>query len=325
MKERPQLSIVLASRNNWNYIDGCLSSIPAGGISNHEIIVVDNASTDGTADSIASAYPEIRLIRNESNQGHCRGMNQGIRAAVGEYVLAVDGDTVIRPGACAALVRFLDVHPEAAIVAPKMLNGDGTLQETARSFPTVMNGLFGRQSILTRLFPQNRFSRTYLRRDGVDATEPFQVDWVSAAAMAFRRTLPDLVGYWDESIRGYWVDADWCKTAHKAGRIYCVPAAEVTHFEQNRAGKKKTSSRIILFHTGAFRFYKKHFTHGLWDPRTLLAGTALFTRAALMVLVDAFRSPETGAASARDPRSLANAGMKNALRVQQTVDLRSDE
>jgi GT2 family glycosyltransferase len=287
-KSEAALTVVIASFNNWHYVRGCLRSLSQGSAGAFEAIVVDNASTDETVDRIREEFPSVVLIVNPTNRGHCHAMNQGIAASRGKFVLVLDGDTVLTPGAADLLVDFLRATPEAAIAAPRMLNDDGTIQETARTFPSVWNGLWGRQSRLTAWFPNHPMARRYLRRDALDATEPFEVDWVSAAAMAFRRDLPEKVGYWDERIRGYWVDADWCKAAHRAGKVFCVPAARVVHFEQNRRNVRKGAARIVLFHQGAYRYYRKHHTRGPWDPRAWMASMALALRAALQLVEDRF-------------------------------------
>jgi len=289
-----RVSFVIAARNNRDYLETCLASIPRGGVDNHEVIVVDNASTDGTAGLLRERYPDVHVLRNSGNLGHCRAINQGIRQAQGEYVVVLDGDTVLWPEAIALLVEFLESHPDAAIAAPRMLNADGSVQETARSFPGLVNGLFGRHSILTRLFPDNPFSRRYLRRDSTRNPEPIEVDWVSAACMIFRRSLIDRIGLWDEIFSAYWVDADWCKAAHAGGKVYCVPAARVTHFEQNRPGRKKGAWRLVIFHVGAYRFYRKNRTRGSFDPRALLAAAALTARCMALVVVDWCRRPNAG-------------------------------
>jgi len=288
------VSFVIAARNNWHYLDPCIASIPRSGVQRSEVIVVDNASTDGTVGLLRERYLDVRILQNGSNVGHCRAINQGIRQAQGEYVVVLDGDTVLWPDAIARLVEFLGSRPDVAIAAPRMLNADGSVQETARSFPGPVNGLFGRNSILTRLFPGNRFARRYLRRDSIHDTEPIEVDWVSAACMIFRRSLYDRIGPWDEKFDGYWVDADWCQAAHSAGKVYCVPAARVTHFEQNRPGRKKGAWRIMIFHAGAYRFYRKNRTRGTYDPRALLAATILAARCTALVVVDWCRRPDGG-------------------------------
>ena len=287
----PEVSIIIAARNSWGDLEVCLPSIIGGGAGRCELIVVDNGSTDGTVPRLRSAYPNapVIVVANTSNLGHCRAINQGLRAASGEFVLVLDADTIFWPGALDRLVTFLRRHPEAVMAAPRMLNADGSVQETARAFPRPINALFGRQTFLTKLLPQNRFSTEYLRRADIDATEPFQVDWVSAACMLFRRSLIDQIGLWDEGFGGYWVDADWCRRAHAAGQVFCEPAARVTHVEQNRAGRKKSAARIVQFHAGANRFYRKHYTRGWRDPRALATCGILAGRAALIVLVNALR------------------------------------
>ena len=203
--------------------------------------------------------------------------------------MVLDADTVVLPGTVPRLIAFLRDRDDAAVVAPRMMNCDGSLQETARRFPTVAAALFGRQTILTRLFPNNRFSRTYLQRDKQEESLPFEVDWVSAACMAFPRTLVERLGPWDEGFGGYWVDADWCARAQTVGRVFCLPAGRVIHAEQNRPDRRKGTRRIVQFHRGVYRFYRKHYTRGIFDPRALSAAAGLSLRAALLVLIDLAR------------------------------------
>jgi GT2 family glycosyltransferase len=304
-----ELSYVLASHNSWRHLDACLSSFPEAGVPDYEIVVVDNASTDGTPELLKQHYPRVRLFLNAKNVGHCGAVNQGLQHAHGEYIAVLDADTVLDPLASYDLLNFLRSNREVAIAAPRMLNPDGSIQETARSFPAFWNGIFGRQSLITRLFPNNPFARNYLRKDALQATTPFQVDWVSAAFMMFHRSLPERVGSFDEGYQGYWVDADWCKTAQAAGSVYCVPSARVVHHEQNRTGRKKGRARIILFHQGAYRFYRKHSTFGRLDPRAIVAGAALFTRCALLLAADRFR-PDSNPKAKSAARASARAGAK---------------
>jgi N-acetylglucosaminyl-diphospho-decaprenol L-rhamnosyltransferase len=289
---RPELSVVIATWNSWRFLPACLSAVRAENSLNQEIIVVDNGSSDGTQSLLRDHYPSVRVVANSTNEGHSRAINRGVRLARGTYVLVLDADTVAFPGVANQLVEFMRGNPDVVIAAPKMLNGDGTVQESARRFPKPINALFGRQTFLARLFPDNGFSRHYVCRQQANTMEPFEVDWVSSACMIFPRVLVERVGFWDEGFRGYWVEADWCKQAHAVGRIYCVPRACVTHFYQNRTGKKKGVSRIIEFHYGAHRFYWKRYTRGLLDPRSILAALALTLRAAPLILVDLVRSPE---------------------------------
>jgi GT2 family glycosyltransferase len=311
----PAVSIIIAARNSARDLETCVPSIVDGTSLPFEIIIVDNGSVDGTAARFRSAYPSVSVIANRSNAGHCRAINQGLAVAAAEFVLVLDADTILVPEAIDRLAAFLRTRPEAVIVAPRMLNPDGSVQETARRFPRPINGLFGRQTILTKLLPRNRFSLAYLQRRDIDATQPFEVDWVSAACMMFRRNLVERIGVWDEGFGGYWVDADWCRRAHAAGRVFCEPAARVWHIEQHRAGRKKTPARIIQFHAGANRFYRKHYTSGWLDPRALLSTAVLAGRAALLVLVNALRRtyPARGAAPSESRGAVAAESQRSSV------------
>ena len=286
------VSIVIASRNSARDLDACLRSIAAGTSARCEVIVVDNGSTDGTVARLRNVYPYVTVIANPSNLGHCRAINIGLEVAAAEFVLVLDADTVLWPEAIDRLVAFLRSRPDVVIAAPRTLNADGSVQETARAFPRPINGLFGRQSLLTRLFPRNPFSTAYLHRRHIDACRPFEVEWVSAACMLFRRRLIERIGSWDEGFAGYWVDADWCRRAHAAGRVFCEPSAQVSHIEQHRAGRKKDPARIIQFHVGVSRFYRKHHTFGWLDPRALAACVVLAGRATLLLVANGLRRAE---------------------------------
>ncbi len=295
-------SVIIVSCNSWEHLHPCLVSLEADKAAGQEAIVIDNASSDGTVEELRLQFPGVRVICNPTNVGHCRGINQGIREARGEIIVVLDADTVLGPGVVGQLVEFLDSRPDAVIVAPRMLGVNGSVQETARAFPGVVNGLFGRQSLLTRWFPQNRFSRVYLCRSRLREQDPFPVDWVSAACMAFRRTLVGRIGHWDEGFRGYWVDADWCMRARPEGRVYCLPSACVVHHEQNRSGKKRGIRRIVAFHAGVNRFYRKHYTLGLLDPRAQAATVLLTARAALLIAADCLLSAQVLPVAARAVR-----------------------
>ncbi len=291
-----KLSALIVCYNSWHYLDTCLQSIHASDHPVAEIVVVDNGSVDGTADKLNAAYPEVRLIRNTGNAGFIRAVNQGLSAVSGERILLLDVDTELKRNAIGILSRFLDAHPEVSLVAPRTYDADGQVQETARQFPSAVNGLFGRQSLLTRLFPDNPFSRRYLSRGHLESEEPFPVEMVSAACILLRRNIVDKVGGLDEGFSryvGYWSDADWCKRIQKAGALaYCVPQAVIIHHEQNKPHRKKNPTRIVEFHTGAHRFYRRHYTFGWLDPRSMAAALLLGLRGVLLLWLNAFKKEE---------------------------------
>jgi len=298
------ISAITISFNCWSLLDKCLESIERSSVPCEEIIVIDNASVDGSQEKVREKYSGVTLIENTENVGHTRAVNQGCREASGGLILLLDADTELRPDTIEIMAAYLRANPDAWIVGPKTYLGDGSVQDSAKNFPRPINGLFGRQSLLSRCFPHNPFTRRYLRiRDlPPGANGALRVEHVSAACMLFRRDVLDMVGPWDEGFHSYWVDADWCMRVLRAGGgIYYLPTAEIVHYEQNQRRLKKSPVRIIKFHTGAYRFYRKHYTRGVGDPRALLAGMLLTLRAAALLVGNHFKdAPATG----KDPLSI---------------------
>lgn len=286
----PELSVLTVSFNCWQYLNSCIRSVYASNYPVREIIVVDNASTDGTVQKLQATFPDVLLIQNSTNVGHAKAINQGFMKITGNRILVLDADTELEANAIGYMSAFLDEHPKVCVVAPQIRNSSGSIQLTSRNFPSAMNGLFGRQSIMTRLIPNNRFSKRYLNLAGVSDRNPFPVQQVSAACMMFPKNHLDTVGLWDSGYSNYWVDTDWCKRIQKnGGSIYCVPQAAIIHHEQNNRLRKKSPRRIIDFHTGAYRFYRIHYTKGFLDPRSIAAAFLLSARAVILIVINAFK------------------------------------
>jgi GT2 family glycosyltransferase len=270
-------------------------------IDDYEIVIVDNDSADGTPARVEALVPHARIVQNTANIGHSRAVNEGIRAACGRYLLVLDADTEVEDDALGTLLQFLEQHEDVGIAAPRTFNTDGSVQKTARAFPRPLNGLFGRQSLLTRWFPRNRFSCRYLQNDDLKTMTPFDVQQVSGACMMFPRALVSEVGSWDEGYFAYWVDTDWCFRVGRHGRrIVCVPAARVIHHEQNRPGKPRSLHRIWHFHYGAYRFYRNNMTLGRLDPRALFALLALGLHALWQIVQNASAPAEVKGADGPD-------------------------
>jgi N-acetylglucosaminyl-diphospho-decaprenol L-rhamnosyltransferase len=280
----PVLSIVIVSWNEWPNLQLCLTSIYRSARPETEILVIDNGSADGTPDLVRQEFPAVRLYCNTRNLGASKALNSGFARARGDFVIKLDADTELMPDCIDRLLTFMREHPEVDVVGPRTLNTDGTIQETARNFPGALSGIFGRQSTLTRWFPNNPVSRRYLARQFLDATEPFEVDQVGGAFMLFRRRVLTDVGYLDEGYYHYWDDTDWCYRMRAARkRLFCVPAALAYHHEGNARGKRKRPKRIWMFHYNAYRFYTRWRTLGYWDPRSIFAGIALLGRALMLM------------------------------------------
>lgn len=284
---RGGLTILIVTWNSWGDLKRCLDSIAQAGAGEREILVFDNGSSDGTVERVRQQYPHVRLEVSPTNLGLPPAVNRALRLARGEYVMLLDVDTELRPGTARRLLDFMEAHPEVSLAAPRIRTPSGDIEPSARNLPSAMNGLFGRQTLLTRLFPNNPFTRRYLKAERFGSGEPFQVEQVSAACMFMRRSLIDEVGPWDELYRCYWVDSDWCAQLKRAGKVvYCVPDVSIVHYENNKAGKKKSLWRIRHFHQGAFRLYRKHYTFGYLDPRTWIAALALAARGVLMAVTN---------------------------------------
>jgi N-acetylglucosaminyl-diphospho-decaprenol L-rhamnosyltransferase len=281
------LSVVVVNYRSRDLLLECLRALEADspGLS-VETVVVDNDSRDGTAEAVAARFPAARVLVNPANLGYARAVNQGIAATRGEFVLVMNPDCVIRPGALATLAGYLREHPRTAVAGPRILNPDGTLEYSARAFPDHFTFLFNRYSLLTRLFPNNRFSRRYLLSDW-DHASVREVDWLSGACLMVRRTAIEAVGPMDEAFFMFNEDVDWCRRMKQAGwAVTCVPDATVVHHVG--ASRERTAARVIWArHLGMIHYFHKH--HPTNPLLALLADGLILVRAVLMVAVNALR------------------------------------
>src|SRR3954452_15815750 len=174
---QPDLTVILISFNSVAWLRRCLGSIAAiRSAVKLEIILVDNGSRDGSIEAARQVWPDIVVLPQKINLGYVKANNIALARATGRYVMFLNNDTEILPGCFDELVRFMDAHPEAGLTGPKLLNPDGSDQGTARRFPTIINGIFGRRSFITRHFPNNRWSRKYMIGRHAAGDEPFEVD-----------------------------------------------------------------------------------------------------------------------------------------------------
>ena len=219
---------------NWNTVgllDDCLASIVAAtppGMTN-DVVVVDNGSTDGSADHVSAAWPAVRVLRSPTNVGFCRANNLAIRDSDSPIVLLVNTDARLHAGGIAALLRYFDDDARAAVVGPRLVYGDGTFQRwTAGRLP-------GPVSMGTFLLGLDRVGPGAARRLGLylgaDVAEPFRPQWVTSAVMAVRRSALDEIGLLDERIFVYMDDVDLCARALAAGwHVWYAADTTATHF-----------------------------------------------------------------------------------------------
>ena len=251
------LSVIIVSYNVREFLQQCLHSLEKAGEGlSMEIIVVDNASGDGSAEMVRREFPRVRLIENRDNRGFSRANNQAVRIAGGRYLLLINPDTLAREDTLAAMIAFMEAHPEAGAAGCKILNPDGTLQLSCRrSFPTPWVAL-SKITGLGRLFPGSRlfgsYNLTYL-----DPDRTAQVDALSGSFMFLRRQALEQVGLFDEQYFMYGEDLDLCYRIKKATwKIYYVPDTQIIHYK----GKSTESSAgtVIDFYRAMYIFVKKH-------------------------------------------------------------------
>lgn len=247
-----KLSVVIVSFNSATTLRACLGSL-RGQRTDMEVIVVDNASTD---DSLAAAreFAEAVVLAQRDNVGYAAANNAGIRAATGEFVLLLNPDCEVRPGALQALLDFADSHPDAGAIGAKLLNPDGTLQPSGRAFPTLgrwwleTTGLYRLRTDNANLDPQR------------DYDQSGEVDEVSGACMLLRRAALAQVDLLDERFFLLWEDIDLCKRLRAAGwKVwYCAEAQVVHHFGVSRKPVSELVRRVSM--QSAERYFRKH--HG---------------------------------------------------------------
>jgi GT2 family glycosyltransferase len=248
---------------NWNAVEDlrkCLASLysaPAPTAS-FSVWVIDNASSDKSAEMVSEKYPEVHLIQNTINTGFSMANNQGILASAGSrYVFLLNSDAFVQsPSTLDKLVQFADSHEKLAVAGAHVLNPDGTLQYSCRRFPGLRAGFF-RNTLLGRLFPKNQYTTQYLMGD-VDHTKEHRVDWVSGCAMLVARQFIDQHGSLDDRFFMYCEDVDICKRAWNAGcEVWYCPDAYVTH-RIGASSDKNAEPMIREFHRSWELYDQKH-------------------------------------------------------------------
>ena len=248
----PQVSAILVNYNAGGELALALQSIADEGAGRSwEAVVVDNASSDGSADAVAAFAPHARVLLNRENVGFARGVNQGLAATSGSTVLIMNPDCRLVPGAFDALHRELDRSDRIAVVGPRILNPDGSVQGSARGDPDMLTGLFGRTTLLRRALPRLAVSRRNVVTDAGAGGASVEVDWVSGACMLARRSALLQVNGFDERYFLYWEDADLCRRLRGKGyRIHYVPGATAIH-RVGHSSREVRSSAIRAFHDSA--------------------------------------------------------------------------
>ena len=254
-----RISVCIVSYNVRDFLIQALHSIKRACTDiTHEILVVDNASVDGTVQELERVFPDITVIANQRNTGFSVANNMALRRAKGEYIVLINPDTIVQEDTFQKLLDFMDKMQDAGAVTSKILNPDGSFSIDSRhSIPTPMTA-FWKLLGLSRLFPKSkifgRYNLTYL-----DQNETYCVDAISGSFMFIRRKAFEQVGFLDESYFMYCEDVDYCYRITKSGwKIYYYPKTSIVHYK-GESTKKNNLDYVITFNKSLYVFYTKHF------------------------------------------------------------------
>ena len=247
------LSFIIVSWNTCSLLLNCLRSIQQTITDyTYEVIVVDNGSTDASVQEVKKHFgSQVIVIENSENRGFARANNQALCMARGRFMVLLNSDVVLKEGCINALIFFLTATPSAAMAGPRMLNGEGTLQNSYDNFPTLMTELLNK-SLLRALFPSKYSGKN------PSATAPFEVDSLIGACMAIRGEAIQQAGLLDEDYFFFLEETDWCFRMRKAGwQIFHCPQAEVIHF-QGQSKRRSPARARVEYYRSLYTFFKKN-------------------------------------------------------------------
>jgi GT2 family glycosyltransferase len=292
--DRPDWAAVVVNYESGALLAECIDALrtddSAGAV---EIVVVDNGSADGSVATLRARHPDVTVVEPHANLGVARGANLGIAATRAPVVLVCNPDTTLAPGSARVVLDAFAADPGVAVVGPKILNPDGSTYPSARTAPGARVAVG--HALLGPFAPRNRFTRAYRQTDA-DTEAARDVDWVSGAALWFRRDALDRVGGWDERFFMFLEDVDVCRSiGATGGRVRYVPGATVVHIVGASRSHRPVRS-VVDHHRAAYRYLDKWWT----GPRRLALPAAAFFLSA-RALGAAGPAAVTGRAHGRAP------------------------
>jgi O-antigen biosynthesis protein len=277
------LSIIIVNYNVRDFLHQALRSLDKArkGLKS-EIIVVDNASTDGSVEMLRARFPKIRLLRSDTNLGFAKANNLALNAANGEFCLLINPDTIVQEDTLRVMIEFLRSHSDVGVAGCMILNPNGTFQLACRrSFPTpwvAFTKIFGLAALMpkSRLF--GKYNLTYRDPDQV-----YEVDAVSGSFMMVRRQAYQEVGGLDEDFFMYGEDLDWCfRIQHAGWKIFYVPKTSIIHYK-GESTRRSSLNEIRTFYEAMHLFVRKHYGRSNVLARTLKLGVSITARVAVIV------------------------------------------
>src|SRR5262245_20263014 len=267
-------AVAIVNYNTREHLHACLTTVQPEAPS--EVVIVDNGSSDGSVEMVHANHPFVALCANKVNLGYGAAANQAIARCTAKYALLLNSDTLLQPGALRALTAYLDSHPRAAIVGPRLVNPDGTLQVSCYPFPTPLNTFVGNTSLsrLIRYVPalRNHYLLTWPH------TSDRVVPWVKGAALAVRREAFEAVGGFDESFFMYSEETDLCFRLSAAGwRVYFAPVTTVVHTGGASTTQLRTDMAVQFF-VSLRKFYQRHYSKTRLVELVIIVKTIMLVR-----------------------------------------------
>ena len=281
------ISAVVIAWNGMKFLPDCLRTLTEDLKDlDHEIIVIDNGSEDGSPEFVADYYPDIKLIANESNRGFAHAVNQGFLEGEGEYYYILNQDLRFKQGTAKKLLERISQDESIGFIGPKFIYFDGPTQNSVRQFPTYKHVMY-RALLLDRLFPKHPEFAGYRMKHFDHETEAF-VDQPMGAVMMIPRRVVDDIGLMDENFPILFNDVDYCRRIHEAGyKCLYYPEAVVEHYVGASTSTMPVKIRYIS-HTSMFRYLKKYATPREY-PALLLTGAVLMMTLPLAIVVNVVR------------------------------------
>jgi len=253
MEGKPELSIIIVSYNVCQFLLNCIQSIldTAGSI-DYEIIVIDNASTDGSAEAVRETFPNVQVMANEANLGYARANNQGYLISKSNFLLLLNPDTVVKPGAIKSVLEFMKDTPDAGIAACRLLNRDSSLQKSIKPFPSIKEHLL-KALFIDKLLYRQYWKETYYK------PEPLEIDYCSGAFMMVRRMALGAMSLMNPQLFMYAEEKDLAlRLREKGWKTYFVPVGEVVHFRE-QSTRQMVQDMFLELQKSQLRFFEAHY------------------------------------------------------------------
>ena len=265
------LSVCIVNWNTCNLLKDCLYSIYDDiQAVEWEVLVVDNASSDGSVEMVESCFPQVRLVVSRENLGFAGGNNLAIEQARGRYLLLLNSDTRVEQGALGGLVAFMEDHPEAGAVGPRLVDEKGSLQLSCGLTPGLVSE-FVNKLLLHKIFP-------FFKLGGWDHAEIRDVGWVTGACLLVRKAVVEQAGPLDPGIFMFYEDLEWCMRMRRDGwRIFYYPFSQVLHLG-GQSTQKNLKEMLVVSQQSLFYLFQKHLGRGRLHALRLLTVVEMVLR-----------------------------------------------